>query len=49
MTPEERERFEKEVLHHADKGKDLSGPAGEPEVREKRKQPEGLVVPPNPD
>ena len=49
MTPDERERFEQEILHHEDREKDLGGPASEPEVREdpeKLKQP---VVPPNPD
>jgi hypothetical protein len=49
MTPDERERFEQEILHHEDKEKDLGGPASEPEVREEQKKPEAPVVLPNPD
>ena len=43
MTPEERARFEKEILHD-DKEKGLGGPASEPEVREERRKQEGSVL-----
>ena len=49
MTPDERERFEKEILHHEDTGKDLGGPASEQEVREDHGKLPQPVVPPNPD
>ena len=48
MTPEERERFEKEILHE-DNGEDVGGPASDPEVGEEHKTPEAPIVLPNPD
>ena len=47
ITPEERERFEKEVLKHEDK--DSGGPASEPQIRDERQKPQGSVLPPTPD
>ncbi len=50
MTPEERARFEKEVVQHEDERTDLGGPASDPQVRDERRKPEGsMLPPPNPD
>jgi hypothetical protein len=49
MTPDERKRFEEDVLHREDKRKDDGGPASEPEVKDERSKPQGPVLSPNPD
>jgi hypothetical protein len=49
MTPEERKRFEEEVLHHEDREKESGGPASEPEIRDDREPSQGPRVVPNPD
>ena len=50
MTPDERERFEHDILRDEGKSKDEGGPASEPEVGEEQQKPDRSVpLPPNPD
>ena len=49
MTDEERQKFEKDQLHHENEEREVSGPASEEEINQKRNEPRAGPVLPSPD